>query len=284
MEGSTDSPSSAGLSDAKVKLLEVANRILLVPPVGSFLFRAEPTFESTFDLLQESVVRSREAEPMVVVHSAGFLLRQGTGKCLRRYLARESGRDPGNREVLPSSLSGSRLQPQTVRLASDRRLFPWFIIDALECLATLSTRGSLSDWAHRCILMRLCLSRREAILGPSWMLSLVRELGDVGYARVNEARISRWVILLGVLASCRKVGEARPNQVELERARHVKDSVPPLVLLISYTVTFCSTNTLRIYLTGFCVTGHGHMPCRRRAVIGGSLKVSKRHRRIFGDI
>ena len=125
--------------------------------------------------------------------------------------------------------------------------------------------------------MRLCLSRREAILGPSWMLSLVRELGDVSYARVNEARISRWVILLGVLASCRKVGEARPNQVELERARHVKDSVPPLVLLISYTVTFCSTNTLRIYLTGFCVTGHGHMPCRRRAVIGGSLKVSKRH-------
>ena len=44
------------------------------------------------------------------------------------------------------------------------------------CLATLSTRGSLSDWAHGCTRMRLCLmniemTRREAILGPSWMLS-----------------------------------------------------------------------------------------------------------------
>ena len=96
------------------------------------------------------------------------------------------------------------------------------------------------------------------------------------------------MILLGVLVSCRKVGEnkARPNQVELERAGHVKDNVPPLVLLIIYIVTFYSIDALRSYLTcsWSCVTSRGHMPCRRRAVIDGGLNGTKRHRRGCRDI
>ena len=131
------------------------------------------------------------------------------------------------------------------------------------------------------------MSTGEAVLAPSWMLRLVRELGDVGYARlVDETRISRWVVISCVLDWCWKVGEnkARPNQVELERTGHIRDNILPLFLLIVYIVTSYSTNALHIYLTCLCVTGRGHMPCRRSAVIDSSLKVRKRHRHICRDV
>jgi hypothetical protein len=54
--GITNSPHSAGLPDAKVELLEVANGILLVLPVGSFLLATEPALEPVFHLLQEPVI------------------------------------------------------------------------------------------------------------------------------------------------------------------------------------------------------------------------------------
>jgi hypothetical protein len=71
-----DSPCPTGLPNAEVKLLEVTDSILLVLPVGSFLFGlgAEPAREAVSHLLQESVVCLREAEPMVVAHSVEFLL------------------------------------------------------------------------------------------------------------------------------------------------------------------------------------------------------------------
>jgi hypothetical protein len=40
MQEITNSPYSTGLADAKIELLEVTNRVLLVVPVGSFLLRA----------------------------------------------------------------------------------------------------------------------------------------------------------------------------------------------------------------------------------------------------
>ena len=89
-----------------MKLLEVANRVLLIPPVGSFLLAAEPALEPVFHRLQKPVICLREAEPMVVVHSIDFVLRQGTAKCVCCHSFLESLRDPGDREVLPSLLPG----------------------------------------------------------------------------------------------------------------------------------------------------------------------------------
>jgi hypothetical protein len=106
-EGRTrNSPRSAGFPDAKVELLEVANGVLLILPVGSLLLGAQPALEPVFHLLQEPVICLREAEPMVVIHSVDFVLGQGTAKCVCCHSFRENLRDPGDREVLPSSLPG----------------------------------------------------------------------------------------------------------------------------------------------------------------------------------
>ena len=102
----SDSPRFAGFPDAKVELLEVANSVLLMFPVRSFLFGAEPALEPVFHLLQESSIGLREAEPMVVTYSVNFVLRQGTAKCVRCHSFRENLNDPGDREVFPSSLPG----------------------------------------------------------------------------------------------------------------------------------------------------------------------------------
>ena len=100
------SPCSAGLPDAKVEFLKMANCVLFVLPIGPFPFDAEPALEPVFHLLQESVVCPRETEPMVVIHSVDFVLRQGTPQCVCIQFFREGLRDPGDREVLPSSLPG----------------------------------------------------------------------------------------------------------------------------------------------------------------------------------
>jgi hypothetical protein len=104
--GGTNSPRSAGLPDAEVELLKMANGVLLVLPVGPFLLGAEPAGESVFHLLQEPVVCLREAEPMVMIHSLTFLLREGTVECVCCHSFHESLWDPGDREVLPSMLPG----------------------------------------------------------------------------------------------------------------------------------------------------------------------------------
>ena len=104
--GISNSPSSAGHPNAKMKLLVVANRVLLIPPVSPFLRGAEPALEPVFHLLQEPIICLRKAEPMVVIHSVDFVLRQGTTECVCCHSFLESFRDPGDREVLPSSLPG----------------------------------------------------------------------------------------------------------------------------------------------------------------------------------
>ena len=101
-----DSLRFTGFPDAKVELLEVANSVLLILPVRSFLFGAEPALEPVFHLLHESIKCLREAEPVVVTHSVDFVLSQGTAKCVRCYSFRENVKDPGDREVFPSSLPG----------------------------------------------------------------------------------------------------------------------------------------------------------------------------------
>ena len=105
-EGMTNSPRFTGLPDAEVEFLEVANGIFFILPIGSFLFGAEPALEPVFHLLQEAVVGLRETEPMVVIHGVDFVLRQGAAQCLCCHSFRESLRDPGDCEVLPSSLPG----------------------------------------------------------------------------------------------------------------------------------------------------------------------------------
>jgi hypothetical protein len=102
----TNSPRSADLPDAEVELLEVANSVLLVLPVGSFLLGAEPAGEPVLHLLQEPVICLREAEPMVVIRSINFVLREGTVECVCCHSFHESLWDPGDREALPSSLPG----------------------------------------------------------------------------------------------------------------------------------------------------------------------------------
>ena len=106
MGGITNSPRSAGLPDAEMELLEMTNRILLVLPVCSILLRAESTSELGLHLLQESMIRPREAEPMVMIHSVDFLLRQGTDEYIWGHSVRKSLGDRGDSKVLPSSLSG----------------------------------------------------------------------------------------------------------------------------------------------------------------------------------
>jgi len=69
-----NSPHSTGSPDAKVELLEVANSILPVLPVGSSLLGAEPALEPIFHLLQEPVICLREAEPMVVTHGVDLVV------------------------------------------------------------------------------------------------------------------------------------------------------------------------------------------------------------------
>ena len=170
------------------------------------------------------------------------------------------------------------------------RLFSRFIVDALECLATDSAGGLVSDWTHGRILMRLCLmhieltSRRQAGLSSSGMPRRGCEIGDAICARpVDETRMSRWVILSDMLAECQNISEnkRRPNNVELGRARPVvSDDVPLLFLLIITIVTFYSMNSLPFFLPCFCVTGCGHIPCGRRVVIDVSLGVTKRYRGI----
>ena len=102
----SNSPHFTGLPDAEVELLEVTNSVLLILPVRSFLFGAEPALEPVFHLLQEPVICLREAKPVVVIHSADFVLSQGTAKCVRCHSFRENLTHPGDREVLPSSLPG----------------------------------------------------------------------------------------------------------------------------------------------------------------------------------
>ena len=106
VRGIANSPRSAGLPNAKVEFLEVANSILFILPVGSFLFGAEPASEPVFHLLQESIVGLRETEPMVVIHSVDLVLRQSASHCVYRHSFRENLQDPGDRKVLPSSLPG----------------------------------------------------------------------------------------------------------------------------------------------------------------------------------
>jgi hypothetical protein len=103
----SNSPGLTDFPDAKVELLEVANSVLLILPVGSFLLLGtQPAPEAISQLLQEPVICLREAEPMVVIHSVDFVLRQGTSKCVYCQSARENPRDPGDREGLSSSLPG----------------------------------------------------------------------------------------------------------------------------------------------------------------------------------
>ena len=104
--GISNSPRSASLPDAKVEFSEVANGVLLIPPIGSFLFGAEPAFEPVVYFLQESVVCLREAEPMVVIHGVEFVLRQDPAQCPYCHSICESLRDPGDRKVFPSSPPG----------------------------------------------------------------------------------------------------------------------------------------------------------------------------------
>jgi len=101
-----NSPRCTGFPDAKVELLEVANSILLVLPVGSFLLGAEPALEPIFHLLQEPVICLREAEPMVVIHGVDLALGQGTAEFVGCHSFCESLREPGDREWFPSSLPG----------------------------------------------------------------------------------------------------------------------------------------------------------------------------------
>jgi len=178
-------------------------------------------------------------------------------------------------------------------------LFSRFVVDALECLAKDSAGGLASDWTHGCILMRLCLihieltSRRVAGLSSSGVPRRGCELGDAICARpVDETRMNRWVILLGVLAECQHISEnkCRPNDVGLERARGrdgevlcatpVLGNVPLLFLLIIIIVTFYSMSSLPIYLTCFCFIGRGHIPCLCRVVVDVSFGVKKRNRYI----
>ena len=101
-----NSPCSTCFPNAKVELLKVTNSILLILPVGSFLLGAEPALEPITHLLQEPVVYLREAEPVVVIHSADLVLGQGAPQCVCCHASRESLRDPGDRKVLSSSLLG----------------------------------------------------------------------------------------------------------------------------------------------------------------------------------
>ena len=106
MGGITNSPRSAGHPDAKMELLEVTNGVLLVLPVGPILLGAESTPKPVLHLLQESVIRLREAEPMVVIHGIDLVLRQGTAEFVGCHSFCESFRAPGDREGFPSSLPG----------------------------------------------------------------------------------------------------------------------------------------------------------------------------------
>ena len=101
-----NSPRSTGFPNAKVEFVEVTNGVLLILPVRSFLLGAEPALEPTFHLLQEPVRCLREAEAMIVIHSVDLVVGQGTAKCVCCHASRESLRDPGNSEGLPSSLPG----------------------------------------------------------------------------------------------------------------------------------------------------------------------------------
>jgi len=101
-----NSPRCTGFPDAKVELLEVANSILLVLPVGSFLLGAEPALEPIPHLLQEPVICLREAEPMVVIHGVDLALGQGTAEFVGCHSFCESLREPGDREGFPSELPG----------------------------------------------------------------------------------------------------------------------------------------------------------------------------------
>ena len=73
-----------------MELFEVTDRVLLVLPVGPFLLGAESTPKPVLHLLQKSVIRLREAKPVVVIHSVDLLLRQGTGERAWRHSIREN--------------------------------------------------------------------------------------------------------------------------------------------------------------------------------------------------
>ena len=287
--GRINSPHSAGLPDPKMELLEVANRVLLVLPVGPILLGAKSTPKPVLHLLQESVVCSGEAEPVIVVHSVNFFSRQGAGECICGHSIRESLGDPSDGKVLSSLLSGYLLQSRDILLAIDCRLFSRFVIDAMKCLATLSAGGFLSDRTHGCIMRRLfpihieMTSRRRGDLSPSGVRRLVLELGDACCTRpVVETSMSQWIIFLGILAECQDINESnpRPNQVKLEIAKLAPDNVPILFPLIGTIVAIYSIDALPIYLTYIYVVGRCHMPCCRRVVIGARPGVTKRHSRI----
>ena len=289
MDGRINSPHSAGLPDPKMELLEVTNRVLLVLPVGPILLGAESTPKPVPHLLQESVTCPREAKPMIVVHSVDFLSRQGASECIWGHSIHESLGNPADGKVLSSPLSGYLLQSRDILLAIDCRLFSRFVIDAMKCPAALLARGFLSDQTHGCIMRRLfpihieMTSRRGAELSPSGVLPLVRELGDACCTRaVDETRMSRWIILLGLLAECQKISKSnpRPNEVKLESVRPAPGNVPLLFPLIGTIVAIYSIDAPPIDLTYICIVSRCHLPCRRRIVMSARFGVTKRQSRI----
>jgi hypothetical protein len=105
----------------------------------------------SFDLSKNPSYARARRNPVVVVHSDDSLLRKsvGTRACCHSICENLAG--PGDRAVLPSSLP---VQFRQARLASDCRLLSEPVVDALECLATLSTGRCRSDRSHGCIPMR----------------------------------------------------------------------------------------------------------------------------------